>query len=397
MITNLAFFKCVGIHEITFAPGSQIKGIYGFRGCSPLCRISFPASLQTIGVNAFSFSESLCEAIFESNVVLEKDMRQKGLETLRRIEVRDTFPKLGRRFRRHFKGLILLRRFTLDGQWALLLKNEHDCYALDAVTDEIGEIPDVVNDGDDQFVISRISDRIALLCASRSIKIPSYISSIETNFHSLYGYKATDFVFANPLQGLNFLYLLRRSLVLIIVLYCVNLYLTKVVGFYKCDSLCLLEIPASAEIVGGFDECRSLERISFPPNSRLRKISGFGCCSGLCELLFPPSMRKVAGFPDCPKLQSISFGAGSRVRFLERFTAWTSFCRIDVPASVEEIVGFMRSGLHHLILEEGTKIRRIRKNQKDAPVDGAIFVDYQEVDLKSRRRRFQLGCARETV
>jgi hypothetical protein len=59
------------------------------------------------------------------------------------------------------------------------------------------------------------------------------------------------------------------------VLFASDSRLKKINGFSCCISLCRLSIPASVEIIDGFDQCESLHEAVIQSRCRIRRITGF--------------------------------------------------------------------------------------------------------------------------
>jgi hypothetical protein len=69
----------------------------------------------------------------------------------------------------------------------MLLNRSDDYYLIDEplkIAELLG-IAAIVQDGKEQFPISKISDRLMILSGWRSIPIPSFITTIGTCFHSM--------------------------------------------------------------------------------------------------------------------------------------------------------------------------------------------------------------------
>jgi hypothetical protein len=64
-IGNVLFFRCGGfygcrsLNEVVFSSGSHLREIFGFSGCTSLCRIEIPSSVETIGSDGFHGCRSL--------------------------------------------------------------------------------------------------------------------------------------------------------------------------------------------------------------------------------------------------------------------------------------------------------------------------------------------------
>jgi hypothetical protein len=185
VITGQAFHVCKSLCQVIFAPGSRLKELYGFQFCYSLPRIILPASLKIIERNSFGGCISVCEAVFESESSLDAFWAVDQFQTRDRIEVLGNFQRLNEKHPNSFRGLRLLRRTTEDGQWSLLLRASKDCYLTDEAKCDIARIPEIVIDRGESFEISGISDRLLVLCASRSISIPRFIRCIRSSFGSI--------------------------------------------------------------------------------------------------------------------------------------------------------------------------------------------------------------------
>jgi hypothetical protein len=84
-----------------------------------------------------------------------------------------------------FRSFVINEPFTQ--KWSMLLSRSDNHYFIDEPLSiaEFSEIPSIVRDGKDAFSISKISDRLTILSAFRSIAIPSFIPAIANCFHSV--------------------------------------------------------------------------------------------------------------------------------------------------------------------------------------------------------------------
>jgi hypothetical protein len=92
----------------------------------------------------------------------------------------------------------------------------------------------------------------------------------------------------------------------------------------------------------------------------------------------------------------VDFGPKSQVREIFGFTKCNLLYAIELPKSVEIMRGFEGSGLRQVRLTKSTAIQQIRKTKiiiTTSPIGDsidlkpdAIFLEYDESDLKKRRR-----------
>jgi hypothetical protein len=291
-----------------------------------------------------------------------------------------------------------------------------------------------VVDGNQNFQVSKISDRLFCLCKQELIPIPPFISEIGSCFHSIDSYVQTLEIPASIEEIGDFLQV--NSLT--IVRFCSGSKLREIHGFYDCKSLqriefpasgeiieglnqcrslkevvfenesrvriirafcfcislCEIETPSSTEIIEGFDNCKLLVKCAFAANSRVRKIQGFRCCCSLCEIEIPAMVETIKGFQRCDKLNKILFASESNVKVIEGFMFCSSPRRIEIPASTMKITGFGFSGLRELRFAEEMTVEDIRTTEKDK---SGFFIEFEESELKYRRRQFHLGWQKPFV
>ena len=82
-----AFFGCSSLKTVTFEKGSQLKTIDGFESCTSLTTIEIPASVETIKYSAFNGCTSLKTVTFEKGSQLKTVDGFKSCRSLTTIEI----------------------------------------------------------------------------------------------------------------------------------------------------------------------------------------------------------------------------------------------------------------------------------------------------------------------
>jgi hypothetical protein len=157
----------------------------------------------------------------------------------------------------------------------------------------------------------------------------------------------------------------------------------------SCESLSRIEIPRSIEIIADncFSNSISLQEVIFTSDSHLRVLAGFWRCTSLCRLAIPASFEIIKGFDDNCSLKDVIFPSDSHLRELDGFSRCTSLCHLAVPASVEIIKGFDGNcSLRELIVRPGSQLK------VHAVFRGChLFIVCEDDDfIKGSRRRLHL-------
>ena len=93
-----AFFGCSSLKTVTFEKGSQLKTIDGFHSCTSLTTIEIPASVETIKGAAFQYCTSLQTVTFEKGTKLKTigNLTFCGCTSLTTIEIPASVETIGR-------------------------------------------------------------------------------------------------------------------------------------------------------------------------------------------------------------------------------------------------------------------------------------------------------------
>ncbi len=110
-IKSYAFYGCVNLTEVTFAPNSSVVNIgnYAFAACRKLRSISLPGRLETIGSYAFSENEQLEDVNFQEGVFEIKNNAFEHCDSLRTIVFPRSITTLGNYLFKNCDGLIYVR------------------------------------------------------------------------------------------------------------------------------------------------------------------------------------------------------------------------------------------------------------------------------------------------
>ena len=228
-----AFFRCTALQTVTFEKGSKLKTIKNgsiwsgvFESCTSLTTIEIPASVETIGYDAFFGCSSL------KTVTFEKGSKLKTVETnvfiyctsLTSIEIPASVEEIERNA---FSG----------------------CTSLQTVTFEKGS------------KLKTIGYFAFINCTSlTTIEIPASVETIRGGaFSDCTSLKTVTFEKGSKLKMIQY-----------------N-------TFRDCTSLTTIEIPASVETIerGAFSGCTSLQTVTFEKGSQLKTVDGFSNCTAL--------------------------------------------------------------------------------------------------------------------
>jgi hypothetical protein len=88
-IGTWGFYQCTSLNEIIFSSDSHLRDISGFRNCTSLCRIEIPSSVEMIGEHGFAFCQLLCVVIFPIGCRIRKNGGLKHIKTFLVYEQED--------------------------------------------------------------------------------------------------------------------------------------------------------------------------------------------------------------------------------------------------------------------------------------------------------------------
>jgi hypothetical protein len=217
--------------------------------------------------------------------------------------------------------------------WSFLVRECDGFCLLDNSLSEFFSIVEKLNDNNEIFQISAISDSLLVLCISRSIEIPQFIIGI---YHRnwLGNDEVVKLEIPTSIQIIDACFGFHQLQEIVFPL---NGSLRELRGFERCRSLPLIEIPASVEIIQGFDDCDSLTEIKFPKNCLI--VNGFSRCP-LSQIEIPSSVKSLQGFNGCVNLKRISFFKGNCLQEIRGFSQCRLLTKVEIPTSVTSIQGF---------------------------------------------------------
>ena len=266
-----AFYGCTSLQTVTFEKGSQLKTIKGnaFANCTALTSIEIPASVETIERGAFSGCTSLQTVTFEKGTQLKTFDGFQSCRSLTTIEIP--------------ASVETIKYSAFNG-----------CTSLKTVTFEKGSELKTI-EGYYQFY-GAFSDCTSLT----SIEIPASVETIG------------------------------------------------ICAFSDCTSLTSIEIPASVETIEwyAFSYCTSLKTVTFEKGSKLKMIqyNTFRDCTSLTTIEIPASVETIerGAFSGCTSLQTVTFEKGSQLKTIEGDWSWggafsncTALTTVDMSACTQ--------------------------------------------------------------
>ena len=287
-IGDEAFEECSGLETVTFTGNSHLTTIGNSAfDWSGITAINIPASVTDIGNFAFGYCEHLTTVVFDG---------VSHLTTLNEYV---------------FEGCCNLSEITIPSS----VTSIKECAFY-----ECGDMATVTFDGESQ--LNYIGTEAFNSCyALSAIEIPSGVTHIAYGaFYGCYSMETVTFA-ANS-----------------------HLTIIDEYAFNDCSGLLSITIPASVTTIGtsAFAGCNSLATVSFAENSRLSKIdeNAFGCCA-FSSIAIPASVDTIGehAFDACSNLTTVSFDEHSPLTELAAsvFSDCQNLENIVIPEGVTSI------------------------------------------------------------
>ena len=312
-IGNGTFNLCTSLQTVTFEKGSQLKAFENssgwggvFQSCTSLTTIEIPASVETIGYNAFWFCTSLQTVTFEKGSQLKTVDGFQSCRSLTTIEIPASVETIKYSA---FNGCTSLKTVTFEkGSELKTIEGYYqfygafsDCTSLTSI-----EIPASV----ETIGICAFSDCTSLT----TIEIPASMETIEGG----------AFAGCTSLQTVTFE---KGS------------QLKTVDGFVGCTSLTSIKIPASVETIedSAFKGCSLLATVTFEKGSQLKTVDGFSNCTALTTVDMSACTQvtriEYRAFYEDSKLQLFKIGTRTPPSCGDDvFTGINSYSVLKVPA-----------------------------------------------------------------
>ena len=290
-----AFYGCSNLATIIFEEGSQLKsmGNYAFQNCSSLSSITIPASVTSIGSNAFYGCHSLVYVVNKS--ALEFNVGDYGTSTSNNpiLEIVSDESEVvfvdidGNRYKDYNEERYFIK--NLDGSSEIEIVSS--CtqiyqyafyYRADITSVSITDS------------VTSIGDYAFYSCSSlTSVTIPDSVTSIGES------------------------------------------------AFYRCSSLTSITIPDSVTSIGNsaFGDCTSLTSITIGEGVTSIGSGAFSSCSSLTNITIPDSVTSIgnSAFYYCTSLTSVTIGEGVTSIGEWAFNGCRSLTSITIPDSVTSI------------------------------------------------------------
>ena len=283
-----------------------------------------PETVTTIGKEAFEFQENLTAITIPNSVTLIKER---------------AFVRTG------------LRQLTIPGSVTTIESSAFDsCSQLTSLNMEEG--------------VERIGGRVFFQCTKLpGVTIPSSVTSIGSSVF-LYCYAISEM----SVESGNTVYDSRNGCNAIIetatntlVVGCQSTQIPATVtaigehAFSSCINLTSIEIPSSVTSIGeyAFSGCSNLQSFVIPNSVKEIGMSAFNSCKKLEELVIPNSVTSmgIGVFSFCEGLTSLTIGSGLDTIPSSTFANCKSLTQVEIPNTVRTIgpLVFSRcTGLQHV-------------------------------------------------
>jgi hypothetical protein len=291
-IISLEYSRNPTIQRVIFEPGCQLRELDGFMDCPSLCRITVPASVKIIAFWALYNCTSLIEVTFLFNSQVKEILGFQECHSLRGIEIPASTEIIGY-FAFHNCTSLTEVIFQTDSH-IRTLRGFQECNSLCRI--EIPASAEII--GEPAFNGCTSLKEVIFLCDSQireihgfkecnslcRIEIPASTETIgERAFNGCTSLKEVIFLSESRIDPSDLFLIIAASVFagcssIQIVTFAENVQLRLQCGFTKCQSLCRMEIPASAWFVGGrmFYRKRSPLELVFRSGTRISKIGSSG-------------------------------------------------------------------------------------------------------------------------
>ena len=306
-VGTYAMWDLIVADSVQFGNTLQIIREYGFQGCNSLQRVYFPASLQRVEYQAFTYNNSLTVVDFGDAASIIDGYAfawNHAIHTLRCTNVTE----------------IQYRAFDDDDHLANL---------------DLG------------VGLVRLGDHAFNRCSAlRKIFIPASVTQIESGVFAFTTTLDTIQVatentyFHSPVNSNTIIHTSNNSLVAGCRTSIIPDGTTQIEGysFEGCIGLPSAVIPGSVTSIGhqAFYYCTGLQTVTF--NTGLLYIYGYAFCNctSLQTINFPSSLISLGdnSFRDCRGLQTVTFNAGLQYVYGYAFCNCTSLQTINFPSSL---------------------------------------------------------------
>jgi len=395
-IGNLGFYNCTSLTSITIPDAVTSIGDWAFCNCTSLATISISTSSLLTSFGDLCFTDTPCSTIyFPDNLSSIGDSCFSGCSNLNNIEVSENnnyFSILnGVLMNKDQTSLVLFPRnltsFVLpDTVTSINFSAFYECTALQTLT--ISGNSALTTIGGSAFTdctnltsvylpsgIISIGSRAFYNCSSiTSITLPSSLTTLGE--YAFYG--CISFTDINIPAGItSMLGAFQNCSSLETITFEENSVLTNIGDntFYKCTNLSSITVPDTVTNISknAFQECSSLTTVTFSTNSSLSSIGvkAFYKCSNLTSILIPDSVLSIGdnAFDYTSNLTTVTISMNSNLTTIGSETfEYCHMTSINIPSTVTSIGNDAFYGCSQL-----TAFNVAEDNPNYSSLDGVLF------------------------
>ena len=319
MLGSQAFYQCSSLKKLVIGSGVQEIGTKAFSECKALTEVTVPDGVETLGAEAFRYCSNLTRVYVGCQTVGQYAFSQCAITDL---TLSNTITTIGQHA---FDGAKIAEVDLPDH--IKVLSGFGGCSNLTRVV-----LPEGLVELD-AFAFSNCS-------GLKEIVFPSTLKRI--GWQAFYQCKSlTSLAFPEGLETISSDAFYDCDGLTEIVLPEGLTYIDRFSSFQDCDGIVEVTFPESLKEVGGFQNCRNLEKINFANSATKIKDSAFKNCKALKNVVLPESLEKIDiyAFYGCTSLTEIVIPEG--VTEIVKFAfEGCGVVELTIPSSVTSLNGF---------------------------------------------------------
>lgn len=376
-----AFYGFYSDFEVVFEEGSKLETIgAGAFESTYVTKITIPASVTSIGENAFWGSGPLEEVIFEEGSRLESIGKEAFCHTgINEIVIPSTVSSIGEEA---FRSCEMLSTVTFEEDSSLEAIGKYafsnsgiteiiipasvatveegafcNCDSLERVEfEENAVLEELGADTDESYYYLGIFEGCEVLV---EVKLPESITFIGTDtFKDCYKLESVNLEECNNLTGIGFY------------------------AFSFCESLSEIVIPENVDYVGqrAFEYCSGATSLTFAEDAKIKHLDrgAFMEC-GIEAVEIPASMEIIGtyAFDGCAELKTVTFEEnGNLDKIGNSAFEGTGIITIEIPSTIQVLFERVFKNCKNLVsvsFEENSKLKAIGSLTEDFSGDGVFF------------------------